>query len=96
MTAEIWDVIIVGAGLSGLSAAHLLLKRNTSLKILILEAKGWHILPFSIFLTKVELGLSSTRLLLLADRVGGRTLTAKIPAAGGADCWDLGGQWVGR
>lgn len=45
MTAEIWDVIIVGAGLSGLSAAHLLLKRNTDLKILILEGKGWHIIP---------------------------------------------------
>lgn len=35
-------------------------------------------------------------MLLLADRVGGRTLTAEIPAAGGADRWDLGGQWVGR
>ncbi|XP_037339784.2 probable flavin-containing monoamine oxidase A isoform X1 [Pungitius pungitius] len=39
MTAEIWDVIIVGAGLSGLSAAHLLRKRNAELKILILEGK---------------------------------------------------------
>uniref|UniRef100_A0A8C2XJ80 Amine oxidase n=1 Tax=Cyclopterus lumpus TaxID=8103 RepID=A0A8C2XJ80_CYCLU len=39
MTAEIWDVIIVGAGLSGLSAAHLLRKRNAKLKILILEGK---------------------------------------------------------
>ncbi|XP_049909125.1 probable flavin-containing monoamine oxidase A [Epinephelus moara] len=39
MTAEIWDVIIVGAGLSGLSAAHLLRKRNAKLRILILEGK---------------------------------------------------------
>ncbi|XP_028273245.1 probable flavin-containing monoamine oxidase A isoform X2 [Parambassis ranga] len=39
MTAEIWDVIIVGAGLSGLSAAHLLKKRNAKLRILILEGK---------------------------------------------------------
>uniref|UniRef100_A0A3Q0QVJ1 Amine oxidase n=1 Tax=Amphilophus citrinellus TaxID=61819 RepID=A0A3Q0QVJ1_AMPCI len=39
MTAEIWDVIVVGAGLSGLSAAHLLRKRDTTLKILILEGK---------------------------------------------------------
>ncbi|KAM9338641.1 putative flavin-containing monoamine oxidase A [Symphorus nematophorus] len=39
MTAEIWDVIIVGAGLSGLSAAHLLKKRNAKLKILIAEGK---------------------------------------------------------
>lgn len=40
MTAEIWDVVVVGAGLSGLSAAHLLRKRNARLKILILEGKG--------------------------------------------------------
>ncbi|GAA6216038.1 probable flavin-containing monoamine oxidase A [Lates japonicus] len=39
MTAEIWDVIIVGAGLSGLSAAHLLRKRDAKLRILILEGK---------------------------------------------------------
>lgn len=40
MTAEIWDVIVVGAGLSGLSAAHLLKKRNAALRVLILEGKG--------------------------------------------------------
>lgn len=40
MTAEIWDVIVVGAGLSGLSAAHWLKKRDASMKILILEGKG--------------------------------------------------------
>lgn len=40
MTAEIWDVIVVGAGLSGLSAAHLLKKRNAELRVLILEGKG--------------------------------------------------------
>uniref|UniRef100_A0A3B4BK42 Amine oxidase domain-containing protein n=1 Tax=Periophthalmus magnuspinnatus TaxID=409849 RepID=A0A3B4BK42_9GOBI len=39
MTAEIWDVIVVGAGLSGLSAAHVLRKRNSKLKILVLEGK---------------------------------------------------------
>ncbi|XP_010892224.2 probable flavin-containing monoamine oxidase A isoform X2 [Esox lucius] len=39
MTEEKWDVVIVGAGLSGLSAAQTLLKRNGKLKILILEGK---------------------------------------------------------
>ncbi|XP_063336911.1 probable flavin-containing monoamine oxidase A [Pelmatolapia mariae] len=68
MTAEIWDVIVVGAGLSGLSAAHWLKKRDATMKILILEGK---------------------------DRVGGRTVTVKLPAASGVDRWDLGGQWVG-
>uniref|UniRef100_A0A669FBP3 Amine oxidase n=1 Tax=Oreochromis niloticus TaxID=8128 RepID=A0A669FBP3_ORENI len=68
MTAEIWDVIVVGAGLSGLSAAHWLKKRDAAMKILILEGK---------------------------DRVGGRTVTVKLPAANDVDRWDLGGQWVG-
>lgn len=40
MTAEIWDVVVIGAGLSGLSAAHLLRKRNARLKVLLLEGKG--------------------------------------------------------
>uniref|UniRef100_A0A8C6UDY9 Amine oxidase n=1 Tax=Neogobius melanostomus TaxID=47308 RepID=A0A8C6UDY9_9GOBI len=39
MTGEIWDVIVVGAGLSGLTAAHWLRERNAKLKILILEGK---------------------------------------------------------
>ncbi|XP_035464949.2 amine oxidase [flavin-containing] isoform X2 [Scophthalmus maximus] len=39
MTAKIWDVIVVGAGLSGLSAAHLLRTRNAKLRVLVLEAK---------------------------------------------------------
>lgn len=39
MTPDIWDVIVVGAGLSGLTAAHWLRKRNAKLKILILEGK---------------------------------------------------------
>ncbi|XP_036384088.1 probable flavin-containing monoamine oxidase A [Megalops cyprinoides] len=63
-----WDVVIVGAGLSGLSAAQQLQKRDAQLKILVLDGK---------------------------DRVGGRTLTSKVPAAGGEDQWDFGGQWVG-
>lgn len=39
MTAEIWDVVIIGAGLSGLSAANMLKQRNADLKILVLEGK---------------------------------------------------------
>ncbi|CAJ1071286.1 probable flavin-containing monoamine oxidase A [Xyrichtys novacula] len=39
MTAEIWDVIVVGAGLSGLSAAHLLQKKRAGMRILVLEGK---------------------------------------------------------
>ncbi|XP_062340788.1 amine oxidase [flavin-containing] B [Osmerus eperlanus] len=39
MSETTWDVVIVGAGLSGLSAAHSLRKRNPQLKIIILEGK---------------------------------------------------------
>ncbi|XP_018589942.2 probable flavin-containing monoamine oxidase A [Scleropages formosus] len=68
MSARSYDVVIVGAGLSGLSAARHLLKKNSSLRVLLLEGK---------------------------DRVGGRTMSSKLPAAQGKDVWDLGGQWVG-
>ena len=34
------DVIVVGAGLSGLSAAHFMHKRDPNIRIVILEAKG--------------------------------------------------------
>ncbi|KAJ8346967.1 hypothetical protein SKAU_G00283680 [Synaphobranchus kaupii] len=63
-----WDVVIVGAGLSGLTSASQLLGKDAQLKILVLEGK---------------------------DRVGGRTVSLKMPAAHGDDLWDLGGQWVG-
>lgn len=36
----IYDVVVVGAGLSGLTAAYRLLQHDRSLRILILEAKG--------------------------------------------------------
>lgn len=39
MSEEVWDVIVVGAGLSGLSAAHSIQKRNDKLKVLVLEGK---------------------------------------------------------
>ena len=37
---QIYDVIIVGAGISGMNAAYILKKRCKKIKILILEAKG--------------------------------------------------------
>ena len=38
MAAELYDVVIIGAGISGLSAADKLLSKDPSLKIKILEA----------------------------------------------------------
>jgi len=34
------DVVIIGAGLSGLTAAHQLWKKDPSLHVIVLEAKG--------------------------------------------------------
>jgi cation diffusion facilitator CzcD-associated flavoprotein CzcO len=40
MTVEV-DVIVAGAGISGLVAAYRLLQKCPSLRILVFEAKGW-------------------------------------------------------
>ena len=40
-TESVADVVIVGAGISGLSAAYEVLKKRANTKVVILEAKGW-------------------------------------------------------
>lgn len=40
MSEDQFDVVVVGAGLSGLSAARRLQKRNAQLRVLVLEARG--------------------------------------------------------
>ena len=40
-TKESADVVIVGAGLSGLAAAYRLVNKDAHLKVIVLEAKGF-------------------------------------------------------
>ncbi len=40
MSEDQFDVVVVGAGLSGLSAARRLQKKNPQLRVLVLEARG--------------------------------------------------------
>lgn len=42
MECKMLDVVIIGAGISGLTAAHILLKDAPELKIAVLEAKGMY------------------------------------------------------
>ena len=44
--STVYDVIIVGAGISGSNAAYILKKRCKNIKILILEAKGNNLAHF--------------------------------------------------
>lgn len=39
-TSQVYDVVIIGAGISGSNAAYILSKRRKDLKILVIEAKG--------------------------------------------------------
>lgn len=40
MSKELYDVVIAGCGLSGLTAAHEILKKNPDLKICLIEARA--------------------------------------------------------
>ena len=40
MNENLYDVIVIGGGISGLTTAYRLLQHDKSLKILVLEAKG--------------------------------------------------------
>lgn len=47
MSSDLFDAIIVGAGISGLTAAHRLKKKEPNIRVLVIEAKG-EILGFNL------------------------------------------------
>ena len=84
---DILDVLIIGAGLSGLTAAYEILKIDPKLSVQVLEAKS-------------KSAGNSRRWqinwnLQMVDRVGGRTMTVDVDIGEGRkEKFDLGGQWV--
>ncbi len=91
---EEFDIIIVGCGLSGMTAAYEILKLDSSIKLYLLEAKGNVYNILQIICQNFTLKYIR-HILFLLDRVGGRTLTSSIDIGGGKmEKFDLGGQWV--
>lgn len=82
------DIIIVGAGISGMSAAFYILEKEPSLNVLVLEAKRMH--AYKIVL--------ETFLLLkfyFSERIGGRTFSIPLKTdKTNFRSYDLGGQFV--
>lgn len=95
---EIFDVVVLGCGLSGLVAAYEISKIDPNIKLCLLEAKGKTsnisiILPYP--LNKILQIQQSIFKIYFSDRVGGRTLTVNVDIGNNKqEKFDLGGQWV--
>lgn len=84
------DIIIIGAGLSGLSVAYQILKRDPTLNVIIFEAKG----IFFYHQERVIVRRDNIYFLYYLDRIGGRIFseTIKLNEDNVIRC-DLGGQF---
>lgn len=93
-----FDVIVIGCGLSGLTAAYEIFKLDPNINLCLLEAKGILFILYKSYLC-VWVGVYSLNScnveFLFIDRLGGRTLTNEIDIGEGQKAsFDFGGQWV--
>lgn len=81
-----YDVVIVGGGLSGTTAAYTLLEKVPTLNVLILEAKG----GFPLFIFRIFYFNNS-----FLDNIGGRTQNVNLRVRNGElASFDLGWCWI--
>ena len=53
-------------------------------------------MPSQIITEEYQFIIVCVMMILLPDRVGGRTKTVSLKSRDGTDQWDVGGQWVGK
>lgn len=82
------DVIVIGAGISGLTTAYTILKVDPALEVIVIEASG----EFVYY--AIEDPTKYIIIFIYSDRIGGRILSKPLKTNHETEDYDLGGQFV--